>query len=58
MYKKHLQFIRFYVIMYLQEKTPQMNKMFQNSYFRHDITSFWFYNDSDELDKRKGDCYL
>ena len=32
-----------------------MNKLFQNSYFRHEITPFIFYNVSDELDKQKGE---
>ena len=35
-----------------------MNKMFQNSYFRHVITLFTVYNVGDELDERKGEYYL
>ena len=35
-----------------------MNKLFQSSYFRHDITPIVLYNMCDELDKRKGEQYL
>ena len=35
-----------------------MNKMFQNSYFRHEITPFVLYNVGNELEKRKGEQYL
>ena len=35
-----------------------MNKLFQNSYFRHDITPIILYNVFDELDKLKGERYL
>ena len=34
-----------------------MNKLLQNSYFRHDIISFVLYNDGDELNYPKGDNY-
>ena len=36
----------------------EMNKLFQSSYFRHDIFSMLLYNVCDELDKRKGEQYL
>ena len=34
-----------------------MNKLFQNSYFCHDITPIVFYNVCDELDMLKGEQY-
>jgi len=35
-----------------------MNKLFQNSYFRHDITPIVLYNVLNETDKLKGEQYL
>ena len=41
-----------------RNKQAEMNKLFQNSYFRHDVIPIVFYNVCDGFDKRKGEQYL